>query len=187
MPLTTLQGLAATLPISEANVTNLVTDLTTAGAVKVASVTLTNAQVIALPTAGVQIVAAPGASRVVVPIFGYMFLTWVADYGNINATARLGIEYGTTGASTLAPLYEATAGQVSNLLIDSATHAAVLPPLGITQTVTQLSGLGQFQDEPGTVNAALNVYANNQGDGAFTLGDAGNSLKVSVLYFTLTV
>ncbi len=72
MPFVKTQPLAAALPISEANVTNLVTDLATlttlASTLHTASVPISTAQIIAMNPAGqVTLVAAQGANKLIVP------------------------------------------------------------------------------------------------------------------------
>lgn len=161
-----------------------------ASVVQSASVTLTNAQVLALPTTAIQLVAAPGAGKILVPLLAWFYVNWTADYTNIDASAALGIEYGTTLASALATFQEATdfGNQVSNLLADGASHAAVMGPGDFaSSTGGAVSGRGQFADDPGVVNAALNVYANNAPSGNFTGGDAANTIQVTVYYNTLTL
>lgn len=87
----------------------------------------------------------------------------------------------------LAPLDE-SASEVGNLLVDGASHPAFLPPRSTPYDagggLFRSSGVGQFIDDPGTINTALNIYAVNQGThtGNYTSGDAGNTLQVGVTY-----
>ena len=158
--------------------------------VKKASVTLTDAQVKALPTTSIEIVAAPGAGRVIVPFYAWFYVNWTADYSNINAAARIGVGYSGSLSSALSQFQEA-AFEVSNLLVDGASHHAFLGPN--TEPYDggggnlRVSGIGQFQDEPGVTNTALEVFAVNPTNGNFTGGDAANTIKVTVLYSIIDV
>jgi hypothetical protein len=158
--------------------------------IKRASVTLTNAQVKALPTTPIQIVAAPGVGMIVVPFYAWFAVNWTADYTNINALARIGVGYSGALASVLAQFYETT-GDVSNLLADGASHSGFLSsnstPFDTGNGVLALSGVGQFHDEPGVINTALEIFAANPTAGNFTGGNASNTIKVTVLYTTIDV
>jgi hypothetical protein len=163
----------------------LVSSPAAAGAVGVATVTLTNAQIKALPTTPVQLVAAGAAGTTLVPLLVWMHLTWVADYTNISATSVVGVQYGTTSAvSGLAQMLEATGSQVSNLLADGASHSALLPPMSLVGTTFTVAP-GQFDDDPNPVASALTLFATNTGD--YTGGNAGNSLKVWTYYASVTL
>lgn len=149
------------------------------------SITLTDAQIKALPTTPIQIIAAPGAGLVLVPFYAWWYVNGSDNYASINALARVGVGYAGTLSCVLTQFREA-GGEVSNLLANGASHHAFLPP-DIKQYdsgggVLRSSGIGQFQDEPGVTNTALEVFAVNPTDGNFTGGNAANSIKVTVLY-----
>lgn len=155
----------------------------------VATVTLTNDQIKALPTTAIEIVAAPGANKVIFPIAAWLhLLNWAADYGNIGDASVLGVEYDGTANSPLSVLMESVNGEVSNLLVDSASHPGFLGIKNrvntVLPTVVTPSGVGQFVDDPGTINKSLKLYAVNSGSatGNFNGGDAANTLKVLVYY-----
>lgn len=150
-----------------------------------ANLILTNDQIISLPTTSVQLVAAAGENIIIVPAYCFMHLNWVADYDNVGSQGSLGLGWGTSRKSTLEPLLEIVSGQVSNLLIDGASHSAVLSPIVAIDVVSSaVSGVGQFQDDPDPINAALNIYATNAGShtGNYTGGDEGNSLAIGLVY-----
>lgn len=161
--------------------------------VSVATVTLTDAQIKALPTTAVQLVAAPGAGKMLVPFLVWMHLTWVADYTNISANSKIQVRYGTTDSScALTQIVEnGPQGDVSNLLANGASHPAYLtlqamvdePTFGTLGPFT--TGHGTVIDDPTPVNAALSLKATNTGD--YATGDSGNSLKVWTFYYTATL
>ena len=158
------------------------------GVLNQTAVTLTNAQLLALPTTAVQVVAAPGAGKVIVPMLCWTHLTWVADYTNIDPAAGVGIQYGTANTSALAPLAESVNGQVSNLLADGASNSSFMGVKNFVNVTTGLvSGVGAFVDDPTPTNAALSIYATNAAAGDFTGGNAGNSLKVWLYYTVITL
>ena len=59
-----------------------------------ADIALTNAQIIALPTTPITVVAAPGANKILIPWTAFLHLTWVADYTNIDASSQLQFRWG---------------------------------------------------------------------------------------------
>lgn len=156
--------------------------------ISVATAELTNAQILALPTTGVEIVPAPGANKTLVPLLCWLHLTWIADYSNIGDTGYVGLLYGASGSGALATLAESAGGQVSNLLADGASHSAFMSLFAPVATGITF-GVGQFADDPDPVNANLNLKAVNQGShtGDFGSGNAGNSMKVWVYYATVTL
>jgi len=160
------------------------------GLLQTATFTLTDAQIKALPTTAIEIVAAQGANKIIFPQSALLYLNWAGDYDNIGSTATLGVEYDDSHSSCLAPLDEASNGQVSNLLIDGATHIALLPMRSLVVSPSLAnSGIGQITDEPWSVNSALKVYASNTGShtGDFTDGDTSNTLKIIVYYLVVDV
>jgi hypothetical protein len=159
------------------------------GVLSVASVKLTNAQVLALPTTPVQLVAAPGAGKVLIPFLAVFYLDWTADYTNIDAHAVLKVGYSPTGSLTfLVAFVEIANSGVSGVLAEGASNYAVLGPTaianGASSFVVAVSG---SNDEPGQTNVALLLAATNALAGNFTGGDPANTLQVSVYYNTLTL
>lgn len=153
------------------------------------SVTLTDAQIKALPTTAIELVPAPGADQFIAPIAAWFFVDWTADYTNLGSTARIGVGYAGTFTSVLAE-FDGTG--VADLLADGASHVAYQSMASRVATVAVPSttkGQGQFLDEPGAVNAALELYAGNTGTatGDFTGGHANNRIIVVVWYGVMDV
>ncbi len=143
---------------------------------------LTNAQIKALPTTAVQLLAAQGANTIIVPSLVWWYArNWAVDYDNIGDNSRIGLEYGATLASTMATF---SVNDVFNLLADSASHPAMMATNIRVQASLAVSSRGQFQDDPDTINAAMNIYAVNGGShtGNFTAGDDAQDLVVSMIY-----
>lgn len=158
-----------------------------------ATVTLTDAQIKALPTTPVTVVAAPGASKLIVPTVAVARLAWVADYTGIDGDTYVNVDLGTNG--WVAKLQESTLSGVSALLAGGGPDGTV-----VAFTVNQLSGatvtpatplvhthqgavVGGFYDAD-VVNVPLTISAYNGGLN-FTGGNVGNALSVSVAYYIL--
>lgn len=158
----------------------------TALPVSVATKTLTDAQVKALPTTAVTLLAAPGTGFALVPIHATVRLAWAVDYTNIDAAARLFINVGSS--EILARLDEAVLGAISNLLAGGEDANALMPAVGFapaSASPVPFNGSSGFFD--GDIeNRTLNISATNAAAGDFTGGDAANVLKVTLLYYTVT-
>lgn len=136
---------------------------------QVATVTLTDAQIKALPTTPVEIVAAqPG--KAIVPVTATFNLDWTGNYTNINANA--GIRLRTTGGTlVLYRLNESPDFLVTALLACGGDSFMVVgqrwpPDMGIPPT--------DFN------NVVLDV--SNASDGDLTDGNASNTLTVTVYF-----
>ena len=151
-----------------------------------AELILTNAQVIALPTTSVQIVAAvPGA--VLWPLFAHARLEWVADYGNIDAGAVLQIRAG--GTDTVLPLYQGLQSGVSGLLAGGGpdgSHAFFSPFLVGNG---EAGGFGSYSNiyDSDVVNLPLTIQIDNAAAGILNGGNAGNSIGLQVVYMVLPI
>lgn len=138
------------------------------------TVTLTDAQVKALPTTAVEIVPAPGADLVIVPILAFLFLTQPSIYTNVSANASFNLVWPSAGDATI----YADAGLLSSDPSFVALHGASFDNGG--------SQYG-FAFDSAIVNKKLSIDGNNPAMGNFTGGGAGNSLRVTVLYTVVDV
>jgi hypothetical protein len=130
--------------------------------------TLTNDQIKALPTTPVEVVASPGANKAIVAIRGLARLDWVADYTNVDAGAEIQID-------GLGPLTD-----VAGLLaLGHSSSAFFVPTARSTAVGTFIAAESGWADED-YIDRPFVIAAVNTGD--FTGGNAGNSLKVSILY-----
>jgi hypothetical protein len=130
--------------------------------------TLTNAQIKALPTTPVEVVASPGANKAIVAIRGLARLEWVADYTNVDVGAEMQID-------GLGPLTD-----VAGLLaLGHSSSAFFVPTARSTAVGTFIAAESGWADED-YIDRPFVLAAVNTGD--FTGGNAGNSLKVSMLY-----
>lgn len=157
-----------------------------------ASHTFTDAEVKTLPTTQHEIIPAAGAGNIIFPFYSIVRLQWVADYTNIDAAAQLKFTVG--GASNvLFPFRQDIASSVSGILAGGGPDGS----MGWTPAVFQGSvaaapgallatGTSGYYDSD-LVNFPLVFTADNGAAGNFTGGDAGNSLRVQVIYIILSI
>lgn len=183
--LRTTAGAGTTLYTKEGGTGN--TGWMPVGLVRQAAVTLTNAQIKALPTTPIAIIAAPGSGFAVrVLVATVKSDTAAGAYTNFDATVcRLRLAYNTSGI------------EVAPILADNASAGltSLSDFLGVTGTrIWQANGVGylDYDATEGLVayshtvadedNRAvvLNLYNNSSGD--LTGGHADNTLTVRVTY-----
>lgn len=142
----------------------------------VASVTLTDAQIKALPTTGIQIIASPGAGKFLYPISAAIVHNWVANYTNIEGASFINITSSIGNYNVLVGIYQSIGSSVSDLLAASESILAVCGQ--------QNAQLANYADIPlsGVVNNGLMINMYNDVGGNLTGGNAANTLKVTVYY-----
>lgn len=151
------------------------------------TVTLTNAQIKALPTTAVEIVPAPGANRIVYPFGAFLHLNWIADYTNIDADAQ--IKLVVLSSDLLIALREDTQSQVTSLLAGGGPDGtnALTGVQFLKKTAADVfSGNSGFYDSD-IMNKSVVLSAYNGSSGNFTGGNVGNSLQATVLYTVIDV
>lgn len=160
--------------------------------IKRVSFILSDAEIKALPTASIEVIAAQGANTLIVPFFAVCRLGWVADYGNFHAECMLQFTIG-SGGLVLLPFRQSMQSALSGLLAGGGPDGSIGWSVALF--------LGKVDGAPGAVvtgavaglydsdvvNQPLTLSADNQGDGNFTGGNAGNSLKVTVLYSIMDI
>jgi len=156
---------------------------------------LTNAQIKALPTTPVTIIAAPGANKLLVPHVALAHMKWVGNYTNINATSSISID---TAGNFLTSLAEDTLGGVTALLAGGGPDGSWVP--FVIQQIAQakvttatpavnphfhhgVADSGSYDAD--IVNVPLTISMENVGDGPLTGGNASNVLQISVAYYVL--
>lgn len=163
-----------------------------------ATTTLTDAQIKALPTTPITLIAAPGAGNFIKILGGTVIKDSAAGaYTNINTTycAVPTIQYDATGLwATTAPfvndstlttaltvatdLMGATAIHVMHLVAPGTTGFDA----GATSGTSEWVMVGEQSVKADWENKAIIVQADNNGSGAFTGGNAANSMKI-ILYY----
>jgi hypothetical protein len=149
------------------------------GLVHQATVLLTDAQIKALPTTAVEIVAAPGANLLIVPPaalgsagFISLSLDWSSDYTNVNAAAKIRVILGGGHHVDYAEDSFFRWGQDVIYLLETLGGGSVA------------GGYGP-NNPSNIVNQPVYFDVTNASDGNFTGGDASNTLRVSVSYLIL--
>lgn len=169
-------------------------DLTVTGAIiggsgiQVAYVQFTDAQIKELPTTPRQLVAPPGAGKLIVPLFAELYF-WFAGgaYTNTDtADAYLGVVWGADFEGGNLQLLVNTAGVEASLelVTQIGNHGVRLLP----DTYGVDGGEIRRTIYPETsVGYPLYLWANNRGSGNYTGGNAANTLTVAVPYFITDV
>lgn len=184
LPLTT--GVTGILPVANGG-----TGSASGAAMLVASVALTNAQVKALPTTPVTVVAAAGSGFRIRPIaVSYIAAFASGAYTNINTTycdvhLALGTDYvgyGPVNDSTTTPtltLVSDIFGSASNRLFDQGVPPQqATPSAGANGYVQTIAFFNKNQQD----NNPLQIAMDNNSSGVLTGGNAANTLTVKVYY-----
>lgn len=163
-----------------------------------ASVTLIDAQIKALPTTGVEVAAAPGANKLLMPLAAYLLSDFAVAYSGITANTNypeIWVGQKESGGTVLAFFIDEPDGPETALtlfLTSINTFGRVLWPLytRLELQPTSYVGLGKaLSPDPagdGLIDLPLIIRGDNNG-GNFTGGDPANTLKVTVLYTVLDV
>lgn len=155
-------------------------------------VTLTDAQIKALPTTPVTIIPAQGASTVIEPLQYIVQSKCAAGaYTNVNAAAFGGMSYGPasgTASGYIAndPTTTPVLSFLTQMLGTTPKQMILLPYM--TQVDPASDEWGVFGDIPPSgpiANLPVQLVMNNQGSGNFTGGNAANTWVVTAFYTVL--
>jgi len=164
--------------VTQAKAVTIATLATLTGAITTTKVSFSNAQVIAWPTTPLTILAAPPAGQAFVIMQLSMWLNpGLADYTNIDPTAKIIPNYQSGGSPTSALAFGANILSLFLLTAGGLSGALVANPPSIN--------LYQSLNPSGP--AALTLTCTNGALGNFTGGNAGNILRVQVWYGTVTI
>lgn len=149
----------------------------TEGIVRSITVTLTDAQIKALPTTAIEILPDSGPGFLVFAVGGFIRAnTNAGAYTNIDAAAWVRIRETQDNMMVLSPVEEAASG-VSDLL---GTGSIMTVLLGPRQGVLGASSLGFAIAD--TESAGIDIRASNGAAGNLTGGHPDNSMTVTVIY-----
>lgn len=138
-----------------------------------ATITLTNSQIITLPTVPITIVAAPGDGRFLIPICTVFKKSFIGAYSNETGFCAAYLQYSDTTQATTLVLGTAFAAA------DSFCFAVSIGVTVPDQTATFIGVLGYSQPSN---NSPLQVAAATDNGLNFGGGNSANSLRVTVWY-----
>lgn len=153
-----------------------------AGVLKVATITVTNAQ-IKQDNVPVILVPSPGANKALVPVFAVLYSHIIAPYTNIDPTGSyLQVWNGAGGGFELTPLPNSPGSKLSDIL--TGDHNLVLPIAAVNDANY---GLIPYNTSlPGNNNDMPLIFQiSNYLNGNLTGGNAGNFIRVTVVYYEL--
>lgn len=150
------------------------------GPIKVATKVLTNAEVIALPTTPVEIIAAPVGATV--RLLGMDLKSDISvdpdgAYTNVNVDCALwaGYHNGAIDATNYVRFSGLAGGGITNAFLGVASYPdAVLFGGGVSVVPT-----GSSQE------SRIALFCDNDGDGPFEDGHASNTLTVTIYYMEI--
>jgi hypothetical protein len=195
-------GLAATAPITistrpffwqqmERTRANFADTLNNLANIKHAQVTLTDAQIKALPTTAITLVAAPASGKIIVPMQAFLKMNASAGaYTNINTGAVAGqAEWllSTNNNDFSAIIYNDTAS--SNTMLSDfigTTTPRFIHVYPFFANEESVYGIYTYPlDTSQFVTQALKLKAINTTNGNYTGGNSANSLQADVLYIEI--
>jgi hypothetical protein len=161
--------------------------------------TITDAGIKALPNTEVEIVAAPGAGKIILPVLAFIKISTVAPYGNLGGEAGGQTQF-SIGGSDIVKLSVPQTSDVTNALNQASASTKYLKCIQQFNSYTSASpdvvGGYAIAGQPiGTlanninslINAPLTLYLQNyDSEGTYldTLsgGDPSNTLEVTVVF-----
>lgn len=142
------------------------------------SMTLEHGQIIALPTAYVDVTGDPGEDRVLLVALAVPYLNWVVDYSHIAATAIFYLAYD-NAVDFATNLFQIIDSGVGSLLANGEDAWAAFTPPSSTDGAT-LAARNYIPSV--TFNKAISLGMFNGANGNLQGGDPGNTLDLSVLF-----
>lgn len=153
------------------------------------SVTLTNAQIKALPTTPIVLAAAPPAGFLIQPLLATLFAkTASGAYTNIDAAGSLNVAADIFALGYVPNDVAITTGsatRLTDLLGGTGNKTVNLTPYVDTESMDGWGNVGVVGSTPAPT--ALTIAIDNGGSGVLTGGNAANTLTVIVLYVVIPI
>lgn len=144
-------------------------------AVSLAVRLLNNAEVLALPTTGIEIVPAPGVNRIIIPLHTFLHCRSTVAYTNFDTLMSLYLSRGSGGSK----IYHHNSPDL--LLGQGANYSSKM-----VEAVNLLDAIMTDADAD-VVNKALNLKIDNGTSGNLTGGTGTNQLSMSVLFYIANI
>ena len=151
------------------------------GIVYTKTITLTDAQIKALPTTAIEIIAAPDAGKVILPLYFFAHINAAVEYTNTDADTVGVIGWGDSSGTVM----DALAYMRSNVFIVSGETRSFGGLLG--RVSTNAYDLLEAADSHQDISAKAIVITSYNGGGNLTGGDAANTLKISISYTIIDI
>jgi hypothetical protein len=150
-------------------------------------VTLTDAQIKALPTTSITIIPAAGAGLLIQPSMAILLINaTAAAYTNLNAAAWISMQVGTVDMLGYlvndTTITNGSTTSLSTFFGASNHHATLMPGTVRTEGVNEWGSVSAVFDPTAFVNTDLKLKFDNGVSGNLTGGDAANKLRVFVWY-----
>lgn len=148
--------------------------------IRKATVTLTDAQILALPTTPIEIVPTPGADKNLMLIAAYIKTHIVVPYANLDTNPRYIQIFDNDGDAMSIP----TSYSDTYALLTTDNSRTILTPTTLWNknidgtNYNTPNSFHTFDNQP-----LLLTCVNTDGD--FTDGDPANTLKITVLYYVI--
>ena len=145
-----------------------------------ATVTLTDAQIKALPTTPIQILPTPAAGKIYLVISAVFYVdTRNGAYSNINSDFFC--------ALVTDDWYDNVSHQLQARMFNRTTRSLAFSNYAELASPSSHGQVAFGEDYEDSYDQPINLYCDNLSDGDFTDGDASNSMKVTVHYIELTL
>ncbi len=153
---------------------------------------LTDAQVKALPTTGIPVVAAPGAGFAIEPLWAVIWCKAASGaYTNIDAAGSLTLRFAGASSMSYVPndvlITGGSATRLSDLLGSTTPRSVRLLPYNDTEAVDGWGMVPAVLQSSLVTNAALVLTLDNGGSGNLTGGHASNTVTVVVVFLVVAV
>lgn len=155
-------------------------------------VSLTDEQIKALPTTPVELIPAPGANKILVPLMAIVRNnTSAGAYTNVNSQCQIEFRWSIGSTSPLNAFLNLPGVVTETDLLLGATNYVWQIGLRQFPAIEEGSETGyntlNFAESAQVINRALQLHALNDANGDFTGGHANNAIHITIFYAIIDV